>query len=428
MAGLKQIIKPPFLDDTAKEMLIAMQKQANALNSIAATQYVQSTNMATWQDLALLMEQGIEIARKVMPVGTVILHDWTDVGDNNKVYTDVESVILDYKMLTTPTGKIKPAAMVGWRHTLPFNIQFDNYEAFYAAENELPAGTYNVVLDYTWTKAIAGTYQFTLTKPVPAGGQLTGFKNAADVGCTATTVISYASAESTEKIEEVAITEGTDGTCLGHFTAAGTAELNSFQRAAYGYNRWSQSALRQYLNSDGAVNTWWKPQNKYDRPPDIVTSKAGFLSGCSEEFKACIQPVNITTALNTVTDSADGTSEVTEDKIFLLSLQEINITPQLADVEGDTTEYWAESLGVNGYAKPYPPNYYDAYKVGAINAKTTAQYAFTRSANRGNAFSVWYLNPSGCVSNSYARYALRALPACYITSNPTNLPLAPERQ
>ena len=55
-------------------------------------------------------------------------------------------------------------------HDPVFKAAFDNQEAFYYAEQELPVGTYNFTLNETLDKWIAGTYQFTLTTPLPAGG------------------------------------------------------------------------------------------------------------------------------------------------------------------------------------------------------------------------------------------------------------------
>ena len=57
-------------------------------------------------------------------------------------------------------------------HDLISSFQFDNPEAFYYAESELPAGTYNFTLPSNFGSWLAGTYQFTLTKALPSGGQL----------------------------------------------------------------------------------------------------------------------------------------------------------------------------------------------------------------------------------------------------------------
>ena len=59
----------------------------------------------------------------------------------------------------------------------PTAMQFDAPEAFYYCETELPVGTYHFKIDPTYDATYNSFkdtgYQFTLTKPVPAGGQLT---------------------------------------------------------------------------------------------------------------------------------------------------------------------------------------------------------------------------------------------------------------
>lgn len=40
--------------------------------------------------------------------------------------------------------------------------------------------------------------------------------------------------------------------------------------------------MRQWLNSDKGVGEWWTPQNDYDRCPDQLATKAGFLTGLTQ--------------------------------------------------------------------------------------------------------------------------------------------------
>ena len=119
------------------------------------------------------------------------------------------------------------------------------------------------------------------------------------------------------------------------------------------------------------------------------------------------------TALNTVTDSGDGTTETTFDKIFLPSLQQIFNEPQLADAEGEAWEYWKRALGLTTYAKHHP-EVYEVYKTYAINAKTAAQACRLRSAYRGYANLTWSVNTGGYVGYYTAYYAGRCAPACVI--------------
>ena len=45
--------------------------------------------------------------------------------------------------------------------------------------------------------------------------------------------------------------------------------MNHAHRLRYGSNRYKESAIRQWLNSDKAGGTWWQPQSEFDRPPTM---------------------------------------------------------------------------------------------------------------------------------------------------------------
>lgn len=352
-------------------------------------------------------------APTVLPVGSQIVVPWNDV--KGSVHYDVPLDIVHYGDVTLQDGTTTTGMFLQWHYCTPFGIQFDNYEAFYYATSALTAGTYNFTIPTTWGKATAGTYQFTLTQDVPIGGQLAGLTLIADTAPANWKVSSYASDTTATATETVSVTSGSNGTSLGNLVPSGNSDLNSIQRVGYGYNRWSQSAIRQWLNSSDAVNAWWTPQNNYDRPPNELSTKAGFLTGFDSDFLSAIATTKVTTALNTVTDSAYGTTENTYDKIFLPSLQQMYATPQLADVEGDYWEYWKEALGLDSYAPWYTAE--TAYITHGIDNNTVSQYVRLRSANRGSAYYTWYVSTSGAVSNANSNSSYRSAPACVITAN-----------
>ena len=145
------------------------------------------------------------------------------------------------------------------------------------------------------------------------------------------------------------------------------------QRAAYGYNRWGQSAMRQFLNSSAAADAWWTPQNPYDRRPDQLAMLPGFMAGFDEAFLNIIQPVKVVTALNTVSDSEIGTTEVTYDTFFLASLEQEYCVPQLSGVEGEYWEYWKRRLGLSSPQGSGAANTNPSHIRYAYNARTSAQ-------------------------------------------------------
>lgn len=386
-----------------------MQEISQALQTIA---FAQSYNIATLGYIAGIVRKGL--APKVFNIGDQLIHKWTDGSANY----DMPHDIVHFSDVELKNGEIVPGMFMQWHFCSPFCVQFDAEEAFYYAETELAAGTYNVIVGENWGKYCKKNevYQFTLTKPVPAGGQIAGFTGMPDQAPANWRVSTYESAESTTPIETVTPSAGSNGTNLGTLTAAGDGKLNSIQRVAYGYNRWSQSAIRQYLNSAAAAGQWWKPQNKWDRPPAELASHAGFLAGYSDDFIAAIKAVKVRTALNTVTDAAEGTYEDTYDKIFLPSLEQEFITPQASGIEGDAWEYWKKAV-----ERSTPTPWYKTFAEGghpityAINAKTSAQSVRLRSVHRGGAGNTWYVYSSGYVNgDDGAAFSNRFAPACVI--------------
>ena len=136
------------------------------------------------------------------------------------------------------------------------------------------------------------------------------------------------------------------------------------------------------------------------------------MSGFSDEFLNAIKPIKVTTALNTVEGFSDATED-TFDTFFVPSLQQMFVSPQLANVEGNYFEYWKSRLGRSTYAGTGSSNVFDAFKIPAINANS-AQGVRLRSASRGNAYNTWNVYSSGYVNGNYASGAYRFSPVCVI--------------
>ena len=219
-------------------------------------------------------------------------------------------------------------------------------------------------------------------------------------------------------IETLTLTEAANGTLLGTLSSAtkyGNSGMNNLQRAAYGYNRWSQSAIRQWLNSDAPAGEWWTPQNVYDRPPQQLATMKGFMAGLPEDFKAILAPVKVTTALNTVSDTDIGASEDTYDIFFCPSLEQEYIVPQAAGVEGAYWPYWKERLELDSPQAQGGAGTNANHIRYAISNHNSAHLVTLRSAIRGNACTRWSLYSSGTAySYGGATYAYAPAPACVI--------------
>ena len=406
------ITKPFILDETGQKMLDVLVQQNAYLGIIAGEKY--GTMITDLAQVRKIVQAGL--APKVFNIGDQIVVKWRDIADGNKEY-DVPLDIVSFGTSALQDGEELPSMTVQWHYATPFGVQFNQYQAFFYATEGLAAGTYYIEIGTTWGDkgyCVAGKkYQFTLTKPVPAGGQLAGFRDAPDQAPSTWKVYSYNSKTAVDAIETVSVTEGSSGTSLGVLKFGGDGKLNCLQRTAYGYNRWSQSAMRQWLNSDKGVGEWWTPQNDYDRCPDQLTAKAGFLTGFDADFLEVLRPTKVVTALNIITDATSSNSvdplETTYDKIYLPALEQMSIEPQLAG-EGTTWDYWKRASSMTTKMKRYQT--YPQIRTFAIENHTSPQYVRLRSAIRGGSCNAWCVNSSGNVYTYYAIGALRCAPAC----------------
>lgn len=371
-----------------------------------------ASNITSLSSIRRIVQNGM--AEKFFCIGDRINVNWTDIAAQ-KTY-EVPLDVVHFGEVELKNGEIVPGMFLQWHYAIPFAVQFDNYEAFYYAEEELPAGTYNITMGNNWgNNVVSGkTYQFTLTQAVPAGGQLAGFRAMSEKAPAEWKVYSYASKTSETPIETLDVAEGNEGTSLGimsSITKYANSGINNMQRVGYGYNRWSQSGYRQFLNSKAGVGAWWTPQHNFDRAPDQLATKAGFLSGFDDDFLNCIGEIKVVTNLNTVSDSEIGAQEITYDKFFLPSLEQLYVNPQLAG-EGDYWEYWKKATGATAPQAQYG-TYPERITYG-IDNKAAAQSTRLRSAFRGSTGSTWSVYASGFVHSPNASSAYRCTPDCVI--------------
>ena len=392
---------------------------ATALELIASES---SANIHDYYTIRKIVRDGK--ADKYFDIGDKISMKWND--GNNHDYDMVWDVV-DIANVVNEDGDTVPGLWLQSHWALP-GVQFDASEAIYYCESALPAGTYYFTIGTNWgTHCVAdSSYSFTTTQAVPVGGQIVVGRNnefytwgAPDYDPSTWRVHTFDSASSITPIEtNLTLTAGTGGTNLGTVAsniAYGNSGPNNLQRAAYGYNRWSQSGIRQWLNSDGNAGAWWESKNVYDRPPQQLSSLRGFMAGLPTDFLDVVAPVQVVTVLNTVSDSAFGNTETTVDKFFLPSLEQEYITPQLASVEGAYWPYWKQRMNLNSPQGWYGDNANTFHIRYAIENHASAQRVRLRSAYRGSAYYACLVNATGGVYGSYyASYSLLVAPACVI--------------
>ena len=360
-----------------------------------------------WSDLQAIVDEGRAAA--VLPVGTRIDDNWEKAaGTKYEAPWDVVHHYADGSMALC------------WHYAYPDGINFDAPEAiYYAGEDGLAAGTYYIEIAYKYGDGwlVGNKIYFTLTSAMDAGDQLfidCGKDNKNDPAGGRSWKV-FAQGGTTAKQSGTTAASGT-GTELGSTSSANphrtNGQINAPSRVVYGYGRWSQSAIRQWLNSDGAANAWWTPQNPWDRPSEQHNVR-GWLAGLDPDFVAMIQPVDVVTALNSQ-EGFEDPLETTQDKIFLPALNEWDIAPELAG-EGESWDYYealAAEAGLTGQFQRGQT--YEILKKYNVTAKTSAVSVWLRSCYRGNASNAWLVYYSGTVTNYYAYNGIRGCPACII--------------
>jgi hypothetical protein len=303
-----------------------------------------------------------------------------------------------------------------WDKTIPFGVPFDEPEAIYSFDGTEGAGTFNISIGTAYGTGwlTSKVIQFTLDSAPDENDQLVidcGANYANDPTNNRNWYV-YAKGSTTAK-QSGTTSNGTSGTNLGTIGNVNAhtpnGKLNAISRVVYGYNRWSQSGLRQWLNSAAAAGSWWTPQNAWDRPPAVAATKAGFLAGYNEDVRRYFKPIKVVT----VACDADGNAEdVTYDKVFLSSLEQMYCVPQFSGKEGSYWEYYKRLLG---RTSPAPTSATYARLIKYALGTTSAQYCFRRSASRSSAYDVWIVGASGYVGTGGAGYANRCAPSVFIS-------------
>ena len=342
----------------------------------------------SWADVQNIVRLGL--APQVFKIGEQLVCNHETLGE---LTWDI--IGFDHDV---PVDEAYTHSMTIQLHDIKDSLVFDASEALYYAEQGLPAGTYNFTLlaGYDTTYGGGKTYYFTLANPVPAGGHIHfawGYqKQAAE--CKITT---YSGATSTQAIESVGVTEGSEGTALEN--------TNHTHRIRYGSNRWTHSALRQWLNSNADKGTWWNPQNVYDRPVSYATSRDGFLKGLDADFLAVLGEVTKRNALNTVTDG--GGYEDSQELMFLIARGEVYGGNENGVNEGTPYPYYSEISDLSAPGTGTDANRIK-YKAG------TATYWWLRSCTSGHGNIVRYVNPTGHIYDYHANNSYGVAPACNI--------------
>ena len=275
-------------------------------------------------------------------------------------------------------------------------MEFDSREAIFRAKSDLPAGTYHFttstagITDTDWTdpskSGWSKTWQFTTTKVVPAGGQICFAKDTEwNTDLSTCGIATYSKPTDTTALETVTLAEGTGGTDL-----ATLGTINHAQRICYGYNRWSQSGIRQWLNSKADKGAWWSPRNDFDRPEHYATW-AGFMNDLDADFLAVVAKSNIVTDINKIGDA--GGHDTTQDYFFL---------PAMVNINGGDNFYSSPGSAVQDIEDTVVWDYYTKFRRDGKTGTNTEQDDNRRKYRQGSSTELgWWERSPNC---SYAYY------------------------
>lgn len=394
----------------------------------------------------ILLDIESNLAATKYPVGTQIVTDWNRIDSSgSKTAYRPELNIVHYSntvIKDTEEAEERNANVMylEWDKTIPDGFAFCAQQALQCfdgtegAPDGLPAGNYSIKMvakngGLTFKTKWDGKYaNFTLTKDIPSGGiirlTVSDWNGTSETAIAMHVITNAGINESDAKIEEVIVTESADSIADGYTLLGetwgedvGYGKLNYPECCYYGDNAWATSDLRQWLNGEGA--DWWTKQTRYNRKPNAATRIQGYLTGLDEGLKSHIKFVKHTTIGNDL--KYPNQKFVTHDRVFLHSFNQSNIITDYSsqsDNEGEVWEYYkklaegADNLNAQKMFKIW--NTYPILIRYAIDATTTAQYVFSRSAYLDTAGRVIHVSPFGYCNNTYASNGHRCLPACLI--------------
>lgn len=189
----------------------------------------------------------------------------------------------------------------------------------------------------------------------------------------------------------------------------------------YGWNRWSYSSIRQWLNSSADKGLWWTSTHTEDVAPAQLSSVNGFMKGFSSDFINMLKKTKHETTLNYIYPSRSASTYVydtTYDVFFLPSVKEEHFQYSsqptywdASDEEGSTWEYWIQRKG----STPIEYNTGNTVSIRySLADKSTAKRVWLRSAGRNQSSTEFCVNTTGSYGYGFSYNTNACAPACVI--------------
>ena len=333
-------------------------------------------------------------------VGTPSVGDKIIIHDTQELLFDI--IGFNHEDMGSSATSFAQYTMTLQLHDVYTEMPFDMQEATWYLDptvypDGLASGTYQYNND-------GATYVFTTTKAVPSGGQLQLING---------NICTYNSATSDEPIECVSMATGTAENSLPDIITDvmthRTNITNNLHKTLHGSSNYSESIVRQYINSSDQGN-WWVPKNNFDRTPEYsIINIPGFLYGIDSEFLNIVRTVD----KNTYNDYVE--IDTTSDKFFLLSAREIYAADKTT--ESYPYQYYGDPDRNTTYSYPY----------NAANSNR-AKYLITDTVRTSTKNAKWWLRSSdpsthyqtkcvwskGIVRATSPKFIYGVCPACVI--------------
>lgn len=251
----------------------------------------------------------------VLKGATNLVFDILDIGSSTRNVTANGNAPVDPNYFTR-FPNAKPVTLL--MHDVINGVMFDNSEANYQITTLIPSGTQCNITLVSDTIASA-TYDFTAPSDLVVGGRLR-ISNA--------TTLHYYVSPYTAAPTAITMVAGSSYGSI----AASLSVQNHKQRVSYGSNKYTESAIRQWLNAGGAAGSYWTSKSNYDLAPSWHSTLAGFRNGLDPDLLAVLGETTREVELNTVTDG--GGQATIADNIFLPSRMEIYGSVETAGHKG----------------------------------------------------------------------------------------------
>jgi hypothetical protein len=316
---------------------------------------------------------------------TNLVFDIVDIGNSTRNVTANGNAPTDANYFTN-FPNAKPVTLL--MHDVINNVMFDNSEANYQITTEIPSGSKcNISLESA--TFAAATYNFTAPWALVVGGRLR---------ISTTTTLQYYATPAAAAVNIAIVAGASDAE---YISVAGSLSVQNHKlRVSYGSNKYTESAIRQWLNAGGAAGSFWTSKSNYDLAPSWHSTLAGFRNGLDADFLAAIGETTREVELNTITDG--GGKATIADNIFLPSRMEIFGSVETAGHKGLQFQAYVGLPDIDKIK-------YDT------TALSTARTWWLRSPNAGSANDARYVNDTaGALYNYRVYFGYGAAVACVI--------------